>query len=111
MTIQPNLIALQVGGSNLFLQDLALASGKNKPWSRSSRVIACLEARYLRSPLVLPIDAGRKKVDRPAIAIKAGVCKVLIIEGEICRGVQRPIVIGLDDILGPRVSQLSVSDK
>src|SRR5579872_2407021 len=62
-------------------------------------------------PSILPMDAGGKKVDRPTIAIKAGIYKVLVIEGDVCRGVQRPVVVGLEDILGPRIGQLSVSDK
>ena len=61
--------------------------------------------------LVLPMDAGRKNVYRPTIAVKAWVCKVLVIEGDTCRGIQLPTVIGLQDLLGPRVRQLSVSDK
>src|SRR5579864_3963626 len=63
-----------------------------------------LKARDFGFSLELPMDAGSKNVYRPTIAIEAGVCKELIIEGDICRGVHRPTVIGLKDILSPRVS-------
>jgi hypothetical protein len=62
-------------------------------------------------PLELRMDAGSKKVDRPTVAIKARIRKELVIRGDSCRGRQLPTVIGLEDLLGSTVSQLSVADK
>jgi hypothetical protein len=74
----------------------------------------CLGAFVCRQPrplLELPMEAASKNVYRPTIAIKGGVCKQLVIQGERCRGRQLPTVIGFHDILGLRIKQYSVSDK
>jgi hypothetical protein len=69
-----------------------------------------LKARDFKIPegdikhLELPMEAASKNVYRPTITIKGGICKQLVIQGESCRCRQLPTVIGLQDILGLRVS-------